>query len=123
MKTVPIVRLVDTTNAATLPELPEEIALAMTDIASAARAGLLAMTAAAGLAVMRAMFEAEIAQACGPKGKHDPGRAAVRHGAGKGSVTLGDRRVPVIRPRARNLDGQEVQLTQLCALRCRGLAD
>ena len=73
MKTVPIVRLVETTNAATLPELPGEIALAMTDIASAARAGLLAMTAAAGLAVMRAMFEAEIAQACGPKGKARPG--------------------------------------------------
>jgi hypothetical protein len=36
------------------------------------------MSVAAGLAVMAAMFEAEISQACGPKGKHDAGRAAVR---------------------------------------------
>ena len=55
----------------------------MTDIAGAAREGLLAMSVAAGMAVMAAMFDAEIAQACGPKGKHDAGRAAVRHGTGR----------------------------------------
>jgi putative transposase len=59
---------------------------------------------------MAAMFEAEIAEACGPKGKHDPDRAAVRHGTGEGSVTLGGRRVAVDRPRARTLDGHEVPL-------------
>jgi transposase-like protein len=59
---------------------------------------------------MAAMFEAEIAAVCGPKGKHDAGRAAVRHGTGKGSVTLGGRRVPVTRPRARTVDGHEVPL-------------
>jgi putative transposase len=111
MKTVPTVRLVDTTDAAALPDLPEEIALAMTDVAGAAREGLMAMSVAAGLAVMAAMFEAEVAAVCGPKGKHDAGRAAVRHGTGKGSVTLGGRRVPVQRPRARTVDGHEVPLT------------
>ena len=63
MKTVPTVRLADTTDAAALPDLPEEIQLAMTEIAGAAREGLLAMSVAAGLAVMAAMFEAEIAEA------------------------------------------------------------
>ena len=111
MKTVPTVRLADTTDAAALPDLPEEIVLAMADIAGAAREGLMAMSVAAGMAVMAAMFDAEIAQACGPKGKHDAGRAAVRHGTGKGSVTLGGRRVPVDRPRARTVDGHEVPLT------------
>jgi putative transposase len=111
MKTVPTVRLADTPDAAALPDLPEDIQLALTDIAGAAREGLMAMSVAAGLAVMAAMFEAEIAEACGPKGKHDAGRAAVRHGAGKGSVTLGGRRVPVERPRARTVDGHEVPLT------------
>ena len=53
----------------------------MTDIAGAAREGLMAMSVAAGMAVMAAMFEAEITEACGPKGKHEPDRAAVRHGA------------------------------------------
>ena len=110
MKTVPTVRLADTTDAAALPDLPEEIALAMTDIAGAAREGLMAMSVAAGLAVMAAMFAAEIAEACGPKGKHDANRAAVRHGQGRGSVTLGGRRVAVDRPRARTTDGHEVPL-------------
>ncbi|HUO40583.1 MAG TPA: IS256 family transposase [Mycobacterium sp.] len=110
MKTVPTVRLADTADAAALPDLPEEIQLAMTEIAGAAREGLLAMSVAAGLAVMAAMFEAEIAEACGPKSKHDPERAAVRHGTGSGSVTLGGRRVPVDRPRARTVDGHEVPL-------------
>jgi transposase-like protein len=111
MKTVPTVRLADTADAVVLPELPEEIQLALTDIAGAAREGLLAMSVAAGLAVMQAMFEAEIAAACGPKGKHDPDRTAVRHGGGRGSVTLGGRRVPVARPRARTLDEREVALS------------
>jgi transposase-like protein len=68
------------------------------------------MSVAAGMAVMQAMFDAEITAACGPKGRHDPGRAAVRHGAGTGSVVLGGRRVPVTRPRARTVDGHEVPL-------------
>jgi putative transposase len=44
------------------------------------------------------------------KGRHDPGRGAVRHGAGRGSVVLGGRRVPVARPRARTSDRVEVPL-------------
>src|SRR6478672_2678960 len=111
MKTVPTVRLADTADAVALPDLPEEARLAMTDIAGAAREGLLAMSVAAGMAVMAAMFEAEIAEVCGPKGMHNRGRAAVRHGSGKGSVTLGGRRVPVDRPRARTIDGHEVPLS------------
>ena len=83
----------------------------MTDIAGAAREGLMAMSVAAGMAVMAAMFDAEIAEVCGPKGMHNRGRAAVRHGSGKGSVTLGGRRVPVDRPRARTIDGHEVPLS------------
>ena len=111
MKTVPTVRLADTIDVAALPDLPEEIRLALTDIAGAAREGLMAMSVAAGMAVMQALFEAEIAEVAGPKGKHDLNRAAVRHGAGTGSVTLGGRRVPVDRPRARTVDGHEVPLT------------
>ena len=50
MKTVPTVRLADTTDDA------EDVRLAMTDIAGAAREGLLAMSVAAGMAVMAAML-------------------------------------------------------------------
>jgi transposase-like protein len=117
VKTVPTLRVVSKTDApAELAELgaadlPAEIQLALTDVASVAREGLLAMSVATGMAVMQAMFEAEITAACGPKGKHDPDRAAVRHGAGRGSVVLGGRRVPVRRPRARTSEGWEVPLS------------
>lgn len=110
MKTVPTVTTAETSDAAGVPELPDEVRLALADIAGAAREGLLSMSVAAGLSVMQAMFEAEITQVAGPKGKHNPDRAAVRHGTGNGSVTLGGRRVAVTRPRARSTDGHEVAL-------------
>ena len=40
-----------------------------------------------------------------PKGRHNPDRAAVRHGTQPGRVTLGGRRVRVDRPRVRSADG------------------
>jgi hypothetical protein len=52
MKTVPTVRIADSTDAVVLPDLPEEIAVALGDIAGAAREGLLALSVAAGMAVM-----------------------------------------------------------------------
>src|SRR5258708_33501135 len=92
MKTVPTVRLADTTDAVVLPDLPEEIQLALAGIAGAAREGLLAMSVAAGLAVMAAMFDAEISQVGRPKGRVDPNPAPGRPGHGRGPVTLGWRR-------------------------------
>ena len=56
-------------------------------------------------------MEAEVDEVVGPKGKHTPSRAAVGHGHQDGEVTLGGRRVPVNRPRARTADGEhEVEL-------------
>ncbi len=39
------------------------------------------------------MMNADVEAVCGPKGRHDPARTAVRCGTGDGSVTLGGRRV------------------------------
>jgi putative transposase len=113
VKTVPTLRVVSTTDTAEQvlelgAVLPAEIQLALADIGAMAREGLLAMSVAAGLAVMQTMFDAEIAAVCGPKGRHDADRAASRHGREKGSVVLGGRRVSVTRPRARTIDGHEV---------------
>jgi putative transposase len=83
---------------------------ALADIGAVAGEGLLAMSVAAGMAVMQAMVDAEIAAVCGPKGRHDPDRIASRHGRENGSVVLGGRRVSVTRPRARTVDGHEVPL-------------
>src|SRR4051794_41693291 len=77
----------------------------MAEIAGSMREGLLALAVGTGLQVMQALMEADVTALAGPKGKHDPGRAAVRHGSERGSVTLGGRRVPVSRPRGRAADG------------------
>jgi transposase-like protein len=58
-----------------------------------------------GLQVMAAMMEADVTLRCGPKGRHDPARSAIRHGHEAGSVGLGGRRVSVRRPRMRATDG------------------
>ena len=50
-------------------------------------------------------MEEDATAKCGPKGRHDADRVAVRHGHGAGSVSLGGRRVPVARPRMRAADG------------------
>jgi putative transposase len=44
------------------------------------REGLLALAVGAGLQVMAELMEADVTAACGPRGKHDPGRTAIRHG-------------------------------------------
>jgi putative transposase len=69
------------------------------------REGLLALAVGAGLQVMAAIMEEDVAAVCGPKGRHDSQRTATRHGHERGSVTLGGRRVAVTRPRMRAADG------------------
>jgi len=56
--------------------------------------------------VVRELMELEVDEVVGAKGKHDPGRVAVRHGHEDGSMTLGGRRVAVRRPRIRTADGE-----------------
>jgi hypothetical protein len=89
---------------ATIP-LPDSVRLAMDDIAGTMREGLLALAVSAGLGVMSALMEESVTAVAGPKGRHQPGRTAVRHGSEDGSVFLGGRRVPVRRPRVRAADG------------------
>jgi len=85
--------------------VPEQVSVAMEEIVADMREGLLALAVGAGLQVMASLMEADVTAVCGPRGKHDPERAATRHGTERGSVTLGGRRVPVTRPRVRAVDG------------------
>jgi transposase-like protein len=87
------------------PAVPDTVSVALAELAGEMREGLLALAVGTGLQVMNAIMEADVAAACGPKGRHDPQRTATRHGHGAGSVTLGGRRVPVERPRIRAVDG------------------
>ncbi len=92
-------------TSAMTPVLPEAVSIVLAELAGDVQEGLLAMAAGTGLQVMAAMMNADVEAVCGPKGRHDPARTAVRHGTGDGSVTLGGRRVPVTRPRMRAADG------------------
>jgi putative transposase len=93
------------TNDATGLAVPETVSVAMNEIAADMHQGLLALAVGAGLQVMNALMDADVAAVCGPRGKHDAERVAVRHGTGRGSVVLGGRRVPIDRPRMRAVDG------------------
>jgi putative transposase len=85
--------------------VPDEVLVWLGEIAESAKDGLLALAVGAGMQVMYAMMDADVAALVGPKGRHIADRAAVRHGCGDGSVTLGGRRVAVCRPRVRAADG------------------
>jgi putative transposase len=85
--------------------VPEQVSVALVGIAESAKEGLLALAVGAGLQVLGVLMEESVTALAGPKGKHDPDRAAVRHGHEQRSVTLGGRRVAVQRPRVRAADG------------------
>lgn len=87
------------------PAVPECVRVVMADVAKNMHEGLLALAVSAGLQVMGALMDADVTALAGPRGRHNPGRAAVRHGTEAGAVTLGGRRVPVRRPRVRAADG------------------
>jgi len=91
--------------------LPAEIQEVLGELVGAAREGLLALSVGVGLRVVHELMEAEVDEVVGPKGKWNPERAASRHGHEDGSMTLGGRRVPVSRPRARSVDGKELAIT------------
>jgi putative transposase len=94
-----------TRDTSPTPAVPAEVLVSLGEIAESAKEGLLALAVGAGVQVMYAMMDADVAALVGPKGKHIAGRAAVRHGSEDGSVTLGGRRLGVRRPRVRAVDG------------------
>ena len=98
-------RQVRASAAADAVVVPDEVTVALGEIAESAKEGLLALAVGAGLQVMAAMMAESVTSLCGPKGRHDRQRTAVRHGTEAGSVSLGGRRVPVRRPRVRAADG------------------
>jgi putative transposase len=85
--------------------LPDRVTIALAELAGAAREGLLALAVGTGLGVLGSLLDTDVERLAGPKGRHNPDRAAVRHGSQPGKVTLGGRRVRVDRPRVRRADG------------------
>ncbi|MFQ5947071.1 MAG: IS256 family transposase [Anaerolineae bacterium] len=63
-----------------------------------------------GQQVFSVLMEQDRESLCGAKGKHDPERRAHRAGSTSSDITLGGRRIPVRRLRARSRDGEELAL-------------
>src|SRR6266508_3212886 len=104
--------------------LPEQVQLAMFEIAESAKEGLLALAVGAGLAVLQECMEYEVDRVVGAKGRHDHERTAKRHGRVGGEVTLGGRRVPISRPRVRSADDSaEVALASYAEFASRDLLE
>src|SRR4029453_535012 len=57
---------------------PEQVTVAVTKLAGAAREGLLALAVGTGLQVLQAMLAEDVARLVGPQGGPNPPRAAVR---------------------------------------------
>ncbi len=110
MVTIPRPRIVRRSADLEAEDLPEQVTIAVRDLAGAVKKGLLALSVGVGLAVVHELFEAEVTRLAGPKGKHDPERQAYRHGQESRQVTLGGRRVQVDKPRVRSVDNEEVEL-------------
>jgi putative transposase len=109
MKNVSASKVVSATEALESP-LPAEIQEVLGELVGAAREGLLALSVGVGLRVVHELMEAEVDDVVGPKGKWNRERTASRHGHEAGSMTLGGRRVPVSRPRARSVDDKELRV-------------
>jgi transposase-like protein len=110
MTTLPRPRLVSRSTDLEAEDLPEQVTIALREVASAAKEGLLAFSVGIGLAVLDELFEAEVGRLAGAKGKHDADRRAYRHGHEPRQVTLGGRRVQVNKPRVRSVDDEEIEL-------------
>lgn len=107
---VPGIGLVDLNDPAVAGKLAERLAGKVGDqlvlFAQYMQEGLLAASVAIGLDVMAEFMEADVTTVVGPKGRHNPARAAYRHGHEQAAVTLGGRRVAVARPRVRSVEGE-----------------
>lgn len=110
VRLLPEFGLVDLADPGLAERLAGKVSVQLEAFAWQMRDGLLAASVAIGLGVMGELIEAEVTEVAGLKGRHDPGRGAVRHGTEDGKVTLGGRRIPVRRPRVRSVadhDGVE----------------
>jgi putative transposase len=103
LRLLPEIGLVDLADSSLWERLAGKVSDQLEVFAAQMRQGLLAASVAIGMDVMGELVDAEVNEVAGSKGKHDPDRAATRHGTEAGKVTLGGRRIPVRRPRVRTV--------------------
>lgn len=122
-KKLPLVTIAEPEEAAALNGLSLETTVALADLASAVKDGLLGFCADVGLVVMRQMLDAEMTIRVGAKHAKLTERSANWHGSTTGPVVLGGRQLSVKRPRGRTTDGREVELDAWAAFSSTDLLD
>jgi len=100
------IRVPQRSFASVVPVTVPPLAAVLSDVRSA----FFGLCVSAGKQVLASMMEADRVALCGPKGRVDPERRAVRGGHTRSWVTLGGRRVAMRRPRARLVAGEELCL-------------
>ena len=91
---------------------PRPLALALSEVV---RKDLREFVIDAGLSALAVVLEQERTEVCGPRYTHHTDRQAHRTGHAPGELVLGGRRVGARRPRARTVDGREVELPSWAA--------
>ena len=122
-KKVPVITVAEPEEAAHLAGLPLEATVALEDLATAVKDGLLGFCADVGLMVMRQVMEDELARRIGPKHARLAERKANWHGTTTGSVALGGRVLSVERPRGRTTAGEEMELDSWAVFSSKDLLD
>jgi putative transposase len=92
------------------PVATVQLPLPLWDAITSVREGFFALCVATGQQVLATLMEHDRQQLCGPKNVPNPQRVAYRAGSVPGEVTLGGRRIPMRRLRARRVDGGELTL-------------
>jgi len=91
---------------ATSVQIPLPLLSALED----ARGAFFGLCVETGKQVLAAMMEQDRTALCGPAGRHDPDRRAVRGGRTESAIVLGGRRIGIPRPRVRSVATGEVRL-------------
>lgn len=90
-----------------------QLLLPIAEILAGVRDSVEAVAGQAGLLVMKALIDDEVAQLVGDRYEHNPDRQAVRHGHDESYVVFAGRKVPFRRPRVRQVGGGELSLDRL----------
>ena len=91
-------------------ELPVQIALPMAEVLSHLEQGLGELLRKVGGLFIESVLEAEAGQIAGPRSRRNQQRHAYRWGSEQGYCVADGQRVPIMRPRLRECDGNEVPL-------------
>lgn len=97
-------------------ELSVEVPLPLVEVWEELQPEVEHLTGMAGLQIIRAVIEEEVARRVGPRHRPDAESGCVRWGQQPGYVMFSGQKVPVTRPRVRTRAGQEVELENYARL-------